>query len=257
MTLGLTSSSSGGDFLPLAIYDARAGRLFKIERSQGPDGWMKERIDITSPPPTFAFDMGSIEVGWIWFSLGAPDFHMVPFGADLPPQPSKDHKKGFRAKIAGKVLDGVREFSQTAQCVLAGIDELHEAFIAAPEAAAGKIPIVRLSGTLPIMTRGGGQTSTNYKPIFDIVGWTDRLPEMGNRTVPPPLPMPSNFAQRPVAPQQPQQPPQQVEPPWDTTPATPPRAAAARAQAIGAKLAPAPKAAATAAPPPPGMPVDW
>ena len=223
MALGLNTGSSGnGSYLPLAIYDARAGRMFKVERSQGIEGWVSERVDITSPPPKFAFDMGSLEVGWIFFGNGAPDFRMVPLGAVLPEQPSKEHKQGFRVKLSGRVLDGVREFAQTAKCVLAGVDELHTAYLAAPEAAAGKIPVVQLSGTLPIVTKGGGQTSTNYKPIFEIIAWTDRDPDMGERTVPPPLPSPSAFAA--------------------------PAAAAAPPKAV----APAPKPA-----PPAGMPVDW
>jgi hypothetical protein len=157
--------------------------MFKVERTQGAAGWESERVDITSPPPAFAVDMGSIEVGWIMFGMGAPDFRMVPLGAPLPAQPSKEHKQGFRVKLAGRVLDGVREFAQTAKCVLAAMDELHSAFLEAPEARAGKIPVVRLSGTTPIVSKGGGQTSTNYKPVFEIIAWTGRDPAMGERTV--------------------------------------------------------------------------
>jgi hypothetical protein len=37
------------------------------------------------------------------------------------------------------------------------------------------------------MGRGARQT-TVYTPCFAIVGWTDRVTEMGSRTVPPPKP---------------------------------------------------------------------
>lgn len=185
MALGL-SNGSDREFLPLAIYDARAGRLFKVESKQGPGGWERERVDISSPPPAFAVDLGSIEVGWILFTVGAPDFQMVPLGHPLPAQPSKEHKQGFRVKVMGRALDGLREFSHTAKCVLGAVDDLHSLFEAAPEAATGKIPVVKLSGTVPVVTKGGGQTSTNYRPVFEIIQWTDRAPEMGERTVPAP-----------------------------------------------------------------------
>ena len=187
MTLGLTTTSASQDFLPIAIIDARAGRIFKVERAQQSDGsWESSRIDITTPPPVFAFDMPSIQVGWITFAATGPDFQLVPIGQPLPPQPNKDYKQGFRVRIQGKVLDGVREFSHTAKCVLSAVDDLHTRYEAAPEAAAGKIPVVRLSSFVPVITKGPAGNSTNYSPVFDIVGWTDRTPEMGERTVPAP-----------------------------------------------------------------------
>ena len=188
MALGLQTTSASGDFLPYATYDARAGRMFKVDRSQASTGeWIKTPTDITSPPPTFALDAGTLEVGWITFAP-APDFQMVPLGQPLPTQPGKDYKQGFRVKIAGKVVDGLRTFSHNAKCVLTAMDALHTAYEAAPEAAQGKIPVVRLTGTIPVVTRGpvGTPPSTNYSPIFEIVTWTDRTEELGSRTVPAP-----------------------------------------------------------------------
>jgi hypothetical protein len=186
MALGLNTGSNGADFLPIAVYDARAGRLFKVERTQGVNGWESERIDISSPAPTFAVDMGSISVGWAAFSTTGPDFHMVPLGQPLPARPSDQHKQAFKVRIAGKVLGGMREFAHSAKCVLAAMDDLHTRFEAAPEAAAGKIPIVKLAGTQPIVTTGPQGKSTNYAPQFEIVGWTARMEDMGERTVPAP-----------------------------------------------------------------------
>lgn len=182
MTLGLNTGSNGADFLPIVVYDARAGRLFKVERTQTASGWESNRVDITNPPPAFAIDFGTIEVGWITFSATGPDFKMVPLGKPLPPQPTKDYKQGFRVKISGRVVDGIREFSHTAKCVLTAIDSLHIRYEAAPEAAAGKIPVVKLTGTAQIVTTGPQGKTTNYAPVFDIIAWTDRAPEMGERT---------------------------------------------------------------------------
>jgi len=127
----------------------------------------------------------------------------VPFGQALPPQPAavgtvKDErtgkerpnnfKQGFRLKVAGKALAGtieasVRELAANAGVTIEGLNELHTAFEAAPEAIAGKIPVVQVAQVLP--TKAG--QSTNYKPVFKIVQWADR-PEgiLGPRTVPAP-----------------------------------------------------------------------
>jgi hypothetical protein len=168
------------------IYDARAGRLFKVERMQGAAGWESNRIDISSPPPTFCVDLGSIEVGVVHFAPTGPDFKTVPLGQPMPAAPTKDYKQCFKVKVAGNVLGGVREFSHSAKCVLSALDDLHSRFEAAPEAAQGKIPVVQLSGTTPVVTSGPQGKTTNYAPVFTITGWTDRLPQFGERTVPAP-----------------------------------------------------------------------
>src|SRR6185369_1603116 len=125
------------------------GRMFKVERTQGMGGWENNRVDISSPPPAFAIDFGSIEVGWIMFAATGPDFQLVPLGNRLPDKPSKDHKPGFRVKLSGRVIDGIREFSHSAKCVRESMDVLHTLFEASPEAAQGKIPVVKLTGTTP------------------------------------------------------------------------------------------------------------
>ena len=61
---------------------------------------------------------------------------------------------------------------------------------AAPEAQSGKIPIVELTRTIPVVFGRGARQRTLYAPCFSIVGWTDRVPAMGERTVPPPTPPP-------------------------------------------------------------------
>jgi hypothetical protein len=63
-------------------------------------------------------------------------------------------------------------------------------FRAAPEAHLGKVPIVELSRTIPVVFGRGARQRTLYAPCFTIVGWTDRPPAMGERTVPPPTPPP-------------------------------------------------------------------
>jgi len=38
----------------------------------------------------------------------------------------------------------------------------------------GKLPIVSLTSCLPITTGEGARKSTNYSPVFNVVGWADR-----------------------------------------------------------------------------------
>lgn len=186
MALGLSNGSSGGDFLPIVKWDARAGRFFRVDRTQGASGWESNDVDLTMDKPKFCVDLGSIQVGNMAFLPTGPDFHMVAYGQPMPPKPSKDHKAGFRVKLAGNALNGVREFSSSAKSVLASMDNLHSAFEAAPEAATGKVPVVELSGSTTVVTNGPNGKVTSYSPTFTIVAWVDRIPEFGDRTVPPP-----------------------------------------------------------------------
>jgi hypothetical protein len=64
------------------------------------------------------------------------------------------------------------------------MDDLYRTYIASPEAATGKIPIVAITHTIPITSGSGAQKSTNYQAVFKIEGWTDRPDILGPRTVP-------------------------------------------------------------------------
>jgi hypothetical protein len=181
------------DFAEIVKFDARAGRLFRIDYD--PNTREKTSVDISSPPPRFAVDFGSLEVGYAHFAVTGPDYRVVPEGQPLPPQPlDKDgegrlmFKPAFRVRIFGKILNGLREWSSTANAVLESVDDLYNKFRAAPEAQSGKIPIVELTRTIPVQMGRGARQTTVYTPCFAIVGWTDRVTEMGSRTVPPPKP---------------------------------------------------------------------
>jgi hypothetical protein len=193
-----------GDFTPIVKFDARAGRLFNVVYDHTTRE--KTQVDITTPPPRFAIDFGSLEVGYIRYSVTGPEYRTVAEGKPVPRQPEdRDDQNrllfraGFRAKLYGRVLDGLREWSSTAGCVLEAIEGLYGQFKAAPEAAAFKIPIVELSRTIPLTMGKGTKASTNYAPCFTIVSWTDRVPEMGERTVPAPLRQTSASQQTPTA----------------------------------------------------------
>jgi hypothetical protein len=75
MPFGLNASKASGDVPDIVKYDARAGRLFRVEYD--PDPREKEQIDITSPPPKFAMDFGSLEVGYVRYTPTGPDYRMA------------------------------------------------------------------------------------------------------------------------------------------------------------------------------------
>jgi hypothetical protein len=182
-----------GDYAEIVKFDARAGRLFRIDYN--PDTREKTPTDITYPAPKFAIDFGSLEVGYGHFSPTGPDLRVVPEGQPLPEQPADKDDKGrlmfrpvFRARLFGKVLGGLREFASSANAVMETVDDLYQKFRASPEAHSGKIPIVEMTKTIPLTMGKGARQTTVYAPCFSILGWTDRVPEMGERTVPPPKP---------------------------------------------------------------------
>lgn len=183
--------NSGADFRDIVKYDARAGRLFRVDRDAATG--VKQQVDITSPTMKFAVDFGSLNVGYVEFTANGPARAMVPYGHPLPAQPqTKDEKgkltsrPGFQVLVAGQVIGGIRELCSNAAILLTSMDELYETYRRKTEAAAGKIPLVVIASTTPVTSGTGAQKSTNYKPVFEIVGWVDRLPDMGERTVPAP-----------------------------------------------------------------------
>lgn len=172
MGLGL-ARSDGADFKPIVKYDARAGRIFRIDRN----GTESASVEITTGFAAI-FDLPNIQVGWVLFSEGgAPDWSMVPIGSSLPPRPSKDHKQGFRMdlKLAKSVGGDVRDFASAAGCVIGAMDALYDQYRAAPEAGQGKLPVVALTGT----TVAKSGQSTNYAPTFAIRQWVDRPADLG------------------------------------------------------------------------------
>lgn len=173
MALGIKSSSASGDFLPRIQYNAKAGRMYRVERTQDSAGNWSNDIEEIPIPLQLAFDMASVEVGWIKLDETGVDFQMVPVNTALPAQPSDKHKQGFRVLVYTKAL-GVRHFSHTAKCVIGAVDELHDAWSAQFDEHPGQVPVVTLERTLQVTTGSGAKKSTNFAPIFAITKWIPR-----------------------------------------------------------------------------------
>ena len=176
MALGLPQSG-GGDRVPIVKYDARAGRIFRVDRSQNAAGqYDSETVEIT-PQFQAVFDMAGIELGWLSFPQNAaPDIVVAPYGQPLPPRPSAQHRTGFRVHmLLGKSCGGdVREMAANAQASIAGMDALHDAYLAGVKANPNKLPVVKLGRTKAIVSQGKAASSTNYEPGWEIVAWVDR-----------------------------------------------------------------------------------
>jgi hypothetical protein len=206
-----TETSAGGEFTPIVKYDARSGRMFRIDRIQDANGFDNDQVDITS---TFkaCFDFENVETGWMLFSPGAPPslrlttLAALDAGGAYPEKPSPDHKNGVRFMLKlTKACGGdkpVREIAGQSKAFLSAIEELYAEYERQKAQYPGQLPVVELVRTVPVKSA----QSTNYKPEFRISGWAQRPadltprepsrapveplrptpPSTGSQTVPPP-----------------------------------------------------------------------
>ncbi len=212
---GTDATGGGGEFLGRINCDARTGFWTITRRVQKDGAWSND----TSQPfqnPSFLMDFGSLEVGYMKIS-SPPAFLLVPMGQQIPPQPQemqearpgekprKAFSPGFRIKVMSQKTFGDAEpyyFSANSKTVMSPVDALWNTFCAAPEAAAGKVPVVNVAGSEKISVKTPQGSSTFYAPIFQIVQWVDRPAALGDRTVPAPMPRAAapQPAQAPAAP---------------------------------------------------------
>ena len=182
MALGLPQTGGGEDRTPIIKYDARAGRVFRIDRTQADGSWESNTVEIT---PVFqaVMDLENIELGWLYFPTNdAPDIRVVRYGQAIPAKPDGGkHRPGFRVHMKlGKQAGGdIREMAANAQVSVKGMDDLHDAYLKEAKANPGKLPVVRLGATIAVSSSGKGAdgkavSSTNYQPKWSISGWVDR-----------------------------------------------------------------------------------
>jgi hypothetical protein len=180
VALGIQTESTGGNFIPTVKINSKQGRVYRVDRKQGADGWETDEVEITN---SFQFvpDLENIQIGWMLFKAGqAPDLRLVKLGDVMPDRPTPDHKQGVRLLVKlGKECGGdLREIAATAKSILGPIDKLHDAYLAASKENAGKVPVVKLAGMKKIDTKTQHGTNTNFEPQFEIVRWIDR-PDFG------------------------------------------------------------------------------
>jgi hypothetical protein len=204
-----TEPSTAVDFTPICKYDARAGRIFRVDRLDTGNGFENNPVDITQIFKAVV-DFENIECGWIDFPVAsAPSFVLVPMGTQLPDKPSAKHKNGIRLLIKlNKSCGGdkpVREIAGTSKAFLQGIEEVFQEYDREKAKYPKKLPVIVLESTTPIKSGSGQSVSTNYRPKFRIDGWAPRpedlvhirapasatpstttAPSTGSTAVPPP-----------------------------------------------------------------------
>lgn len=184
MALGFsTESRSSGDILPILKYDAKSGDFVARNRVQDTDGTWQNVEEEVALPFKAIFDFDNIQVGWLSFATGTPDFAMVSYGERMPAQPTPEHKQSFRVRIYSKSL-GLREFSHSAKTVLRALDALHNQFLADKPANPGKVPVVEISGleTVKISTPQGELRMK--APKWSITSWVAKPEAMDGAAAP-------------------------------------------------------------------------
>src|SRR5262245_56307885 len=166
---------TGGESMPLLKYDARVGRLYTQDRVFEGGAWQTVQADVSDGFRS-TFDLQNLEQGYIAFPKGAPpSVVLFPAGADIGDPPSDDHKQGLRvlAMLDGETI--VRELMSTAIALWVGMDELHDAFLAAAPDHPDELPVVELVDAHENKNQSGG---VSYQPEFRIIDWVPRPPDM-------------------------------------------------------------------------------
>jgi len=165
--LGLPTGG-GGDFIPFLKYNAKSGRWYSKQEDAADDKEVKGMTAI--------LDLAQIKTGKFKFAAGvAPDLKFdSSLGAGDAAKPDETYKPGFYVLAFAKSIGGLREFTSNAGVVNEAMNELYDAYIAAPEAGQGKLPVVKCVEEKPVESKHG----TNFKPVFAIQKWVDRPAEM-------------------------------------------------------------------------------
>lgn len=184
MALGIqTESGAGGNFTPTVKINSKQGRVWRVDRTQGAEGWVTNEVDITN---NFQFvpDLDHLRVGWMFFKAGqAPDLRMVALGEPLPDRPPSfdpDGKPNFKQGVIilvklGKDCGGdIREIAASAKSILGPIDKLHDEFLKLKGDNPGKLPVVKMTGMNKVTTKTPKGNNDNFEPVFEIVNWIDR-----------------------------------------------------------------------------------
>jgi len=173
-----TAPPEGGNFTPIVKYDARSGRMFRMDRIENNGNFANQSVDITQSFKAIV-DFENMGTGYVLFAPGiAPDFKLVRIGNEFPDRPSEKHKHGVRLMIKlAKDCGGdkpIREMAGTSKAFLSGIEAVYTQYLAEKDNHPGKLPVTVLEKTTPIRSGTGEHSSTNYQPTFKIVGWAPR-----------------------------------------------------------------------------------
>jgi hypothetical protein len=129
----------------------------------------------------FAIDIKNVVFGWLHIDVGVRDWQPWPSTSQGTPRPSENHKNGF--EVACWLSDG-REatFSGNSYGLGQFIAKLYNKAETMPEFAQGKVPVVQITSSTPVVIGKG----TSYDVGFAISSWID-APAAGAEPAPAPV----------------------------------------------------------------------
>jgi hypothetical protein len=141
-----------------------------------------------------------LETGYIHHAKGeAPECVLGPIGNKIE-CPGDDFREDLRVWV--KISDdpaGPRELLSTAASLWAGLDQLHDQFLAAAATHTSQVPVCVLEDVREIKNAYG---NVSYQPCFRIDSWTARPPDLpataapSSQQPPPPKPKPKPAPKR-------------------------------------------------------------
>ena len=195
------TTTGNGEFTPIVKYDARSGRIFRVDRVDTGDGFANEQIDITAIFEA-VFDFETVLTGWMLFTPGAaPSFSLVHLNPDnqtpLPDRPSAEHKHGTKTMIKlSKACGGdrpVREISGNSIAWRESYGKLFTQYRSERHHHPDKLPVVMLTSADPVASSNGKSKTTSYHPNWQIMRWVNRPADL-----PLEIKQPSMAAQTPL-----------------------------------------------------------
>jgi hypothetical protein len=159
--------------MPISFGSAESTASSNFIRSNLPQNkwWVKseggdEPIDMEKG---FAIDIKNVAFGWLHIDVGIRDWQAWPSPSQSTPRPSDSHKQGF--EVDCWLSDG-REASMSGNSYGLGqfIAKLYNQAETAPEFAAGKIPVIQVTSSTPVVVGKG----TSYDIGFNIRTWIDK-----------------------------------------------------------------------------------
>ena len=159
--------------MPITFGSAESTASTNFIRSNLPQNkwWVKaeggaEPIDMEKG---FAIDIKNVTFGWLHIDVGIRDWQAWPSPSQSLPRPSDSHKQGF--EVDCWLSDG-REASMSGNSYGLGqfIAKLYNQAETAPEFAAGKIPVIQVTSSTPVVVGKG----TSYDIGFNIRTWIDK-----------------------------------------------------------------------------------
>ena len=117
----------------------------------------------------FAIDIKDVTFGWLHIDVGVRDWQPWPSPSQGTPRPSDNHKNGFEVNCW--LSDGrPATFSGNSYGLGQFIAKLYNKAETMPEFAQGKVPVVQVTSSTPVLVGKG----TSYDVGFSIKTWIDR-----------------------------------------------------------------------------------